>query len=295
MVIASQPLTDIGHWLRGSGLEIVLIVTGTVLLTRFVRWLGDRITVRIDERTREPDELVSSEATKHRHALTQVLTWTVLVLVYCVAVVLVLIRFEVPVPSLIAPAAVAGALLGLGGQRIVADVLAGFFVIAERQYGFGDLVRLQISGAAGQTVTGTVEDVTLRVTRIRTPDGEVVITPNGYIIQVTNLSRDWARTVIDVPVPVGADMKAVTATLQQVLDEARDDDELAELLLDTPSVMGVQSLTVDHVKIRVLARTLPGKQFDVGRALRARIAAALQREGIVSEPSMDAEAPSGGR
>jgi small conductance mechanosensitive channel len=292
VLLATQPLTDVSRWLRGSGLEIVLIVTGTVLLTRFARWLSDRITREIDEREQGSDALVSSEAAKHRHALTQVLTWTALVLIYCVAAVLVVQRFGVPLSGLVAPAAIAGAALGLGGQRIVADVLAGFFVIAERQYGFGDVVRLMVNGAGGQTVTGTVEDVTLRITRMRTSNGEVVVTPNGVIIQVTNLSRDWARTVIDVPVPMGADVNTVTETLQRVLTDANDDDQLSPLLLDTPSVMGVESLAVDQLKVRVIARTLPGKQFEVGRELRARIARALQREGVTSAPKLDTEAPS---
>jgi small-conductance mechanosensitive channel len=293
MIIAVQPLTDLSRWVRGSGLEIVLIITGTVLVTRFVRWLSDRITRKIDDRVEQSDALVSSEAAKHRHAVTQVLTWTALVLIYCVAAFLVVRRFGIPLGGLAVPAAVVGAALGLGAQRVVADVLAGFFLIAERQYGFGDVVRLQINGAGGQTVTGTVEDLTLRITRMRTSDGEFVITPNGLIIQATNLSRDWARTVIDVPVPAGADMNAARATLEHVLDDAQADERLAPLLLDRPSVLGVESLAVDQVNVRLIARTLPGKQFEVGRVLRARIAQALQREGIVSAPKLDTEAPSG--
>jgi moderate conductance mechanosensitive channel len=293
VIVAVQPLTDVSLWLRGSGLEIVLIVTGTVLLTRFIRWFGERIGHRIDDRTQGSGAPVRSEGAKHRRALTQVLAWTVVVLVYCVSAVLVLSRFDVPLSGLIAPAAVAGAALGLGGQRVVADVLAGFFVIAERQYGIGDVIRLQITGAGGQTVTGTVEDVTLRVTRIRTTDGEVVITPNGVVIQVTNLSRDWARTVIDVPVPAGTDITAVTAILQRSLEEAQEDEDLAPLLLDTPSVMGVESFSVDQLNVRVIARTLPGQQFAAGRLLRARLAAALQEEGVISAPKVNAEAPSG--
>ena len=91
--------------------------------------------------------------------------------------------------------------LGFGAQRIVQDILAGFFIITERQYGFGDVVRgLRAWRTTG--VTGTVEDVTLRVTTVRSANGEVIIVPNGQIVQVTNMSRDWARAVVDVPVPV---------------------------------------------------------------------------------------------
>jgi len=149
-----------------------------------------------------------------------------------------------------------------------------------------------VDGGGGQTVMGTVEDVTLRITRMRTGNGEMVITPNGLIIQATNLSRDWARTVIDVPVSASVDVNAVTMALQRVLNEAHDDDRISPLLLDTPSVMGVQSLAVDQANVRVVARTLPGRQFEVGRVLRERIATALQREGIVSTPKFDTEPPS---
>jgi moderate conductance mechanosensitive channel len=291
VVTAVQPLTDVTHWARGSGLEILLILTGSALLTRFASWLGGKITTRIDANAQESDALVRSEAAKHRHALTQVVTWTALVSIYCVAAVLIVARLGVPISGLVAPATVAGVALGFGAQRIVQDLLAGFFVITERQYGFGDVIRLSIPGI-GVPIQGTVVDVSLRTTQMRTVNGEVVITPNGQIVQATNLSRDWARAVIDVPVPTTADMNRVTAILQHVGVAAYADDELRALLLDEPTVMGVESIEVDQINIRVVARTLPGKQFDVGRELRTRIAAALRKEGIIVAPVLDTESPS---
>jgi small-conductance mechanosensitive channel len=285
------PLPDIGLWARGSGLEVVLLVTGAILLTRFATWLGGKITDRIDANARETDALVRSEASKHRHALASVITWTALVVIYCVTGLGILARFGIPLTSLVAPAAVAAVALGFGAQRIVSDILAGFFIITERQYGFGDLVRLSVPSLADRI--GTVEDVTLRVTTVRTADGEVVITPNGQITQVTNLSRDWARAVVDVPVPAAVDVNRVSDLLREVGDRAYQEAELRSLLLDPPAVMGVQSLDVDHIQIRVVARTLPGKQFDVGRILRVRIAAGLRREGINLPPGLETAEPSG--
>ena len=154
----------------------------------------------------------------------------------------------------------------------------------------GDVVRLTVPGAA-TPLTGTVEDVTLRVTQMRTENGEVVITPNGQIVQVTNLSRDWARAVLDIPLPTGADIAAVSAVLQQVGVEAYADAALSTLLLDPPSVMGVESLAVDQLVIRLVARTLPGKQFDVGRELRSRAATALRRHGVSVPPGLDVAQP----
>jgi small conductance mechanosensitive channel len=141
-------------------------------------------------------------------------------------------------------------------------------------------------------VQGTVEDVTLRVTQLRTVNGEVVITPNGQIVQATNLSRDWARAVIDVPVPSSADVSTVTAILQDVGTTAYADDDLRPLLLDAPTVMGVESIEVDTLNIRIVARTLPGKQFEVGRMMRARIADALRTEGIFVAPTLNTDEPS---
>lgn len=289
---ALTPITDVGLWARSSGLEIILFITGALLLTRFATWLGGRVTGHIDAHSHDLDAVVRTEAAKHRHAVAQVVTWSVLVIVYCVTAILVIQRLGIPLSGFVAPATVIGLALGFGAQRIVQDVLAGFFMVAERQYGFGDLVRLNVMSVA-QPLTGTVEEVTLRITRVRTPNGEVVTTPNGQIIQVINLSRDWARAVIDVPVPASADFVVVSNLLGHVGAESYADRELHELLLDAPAVMGVESIDIDQFKIRVVARTLPGKQFEVGRALRARITAALSREGINIPAEVDTIHPTG--
>ena len=286
------PVTDLLEWLAGRGLEIVLIILGSVLLARFITWVGTRITDRIDARSTGGDVLVRSEAAKHRHSLTQVVTWTLIVLVYTVAAFYVLDRLGVPVTGLVAPATVLGVGLGFGAQRIVGDVLAGFFLITERQYGFGDVVSINVVGG-GDPAEGTVEDVTLRVTRLRSADGEVVTVPNGQILKVVNLSRDWARAVVDVPVPTTADVTRVNEILRDVGKQAFADPGLRRLLLDEPSVMGVESIDLEQVNVRVVARTLPGRQFEVGRDLRARVVHAFRRAGL-NVPAPTAGVPTGG-
>jgi small-conductance mechanosensitive channel len=286
--LAVTPLTDVGLWARSKLPLIVALVVGAVLVTRFATWASNRFLERIDRGVAGSDALVRSETIKHRHAVAQVITWATLVVVYCITAVLVVRLLGVPVTSFVAPATVVGVALGFGAQRIVQDVLAGFFLITERQYGFGDVIRVAVPGTQVAAV-GTVEEVTLRITRIRTLDGEVVTTPNGQIVQVTNLSRDWARAVVDVPVPVSADVNRVSEVLKKVCEEAFADEELHELMLDAPSVMGVESLAVDQFNVRVVARTLPGKQFEVGRALRARITRALLSEGIIVAPALDVD------
>jgi small conductance mechanosensitive channel len=289
MALDITPITDLTRWARSSGLEIVLFVVGAVLLSRVVRWLGGALTARIDAPDGRAGQ-VRSEAAKHSHVLAQVVTWAVVVLIYSTAAVLVLSRFGVPVTGLVAPATAVAVAFGLGAQRLIQDVLSGLFIIAERQYGFGDVVRISALGSE-TGVSGTVEEVTLRITRLRTVKGEVVIVPNGQIVQVTNASRDWARAVVDVPVPSTVDVQRVREVLRQVSLQARDDETLGPLLLDTPSVLGVESLEVDTLHLRIVARTLPGKQFDVGRELRSRVAVAFQSEGINVSAGLDTADP----
>jgi len=290
---AIAPLTDFSRWVRGDLLEIVLLVLGAILLTRLAGWLRDKIVARIDAHATEDDELVRSEAAKHRHVVAQVVTWSALAIIYVVTGVLVVQRLGVPLAGLVAPAALLSAALGFGLQRFVQDIGAGFFITGERQYGFGDVVTIAASGVT-QPVTGTVEDVTLRVTRLRSVSGEVITTPNGQIIQVTNLSRDWARAVIDVPVPSAVDVSHVTEILRRVGEEAYSDDRLRKMMLDPPTVMGVEKLDVDTFSVRMVARTLPGIQFEVGRELRARVAQAFRYEGINVSAELETGRATGG-
>jgi small conductance mechanosensitive channel len=185
------------------------------------------------------------------------------------------------VGGLIAPAAVLGAALGFGAQQLVKDLLSGFFIIVEKQYGFGDLIALTVTGASTEA-RGTVEHVTLRVTRLRSPDGEVFTIPNGQIVKTVNLSKDWARAVVDIPVSTSADLNRVNQVLHQECQRARDNPLLGELLLDAPTVMGVERIEVDTVTLRMVARTLPGKQFEAGRQLRFLVVRALERAGILT-------------
>lgn len=291
MTGAIAPLTDLNTWARSNLLEIILLVLGAVLLTRGAEWTRGRVVARIDAHERESDELVRSEASKHRHVVAQVLTWTILAVIYIVTAVLVVERLGVPLASLVAPAALLSAAIGLGMQRFVQDIGAGFFITGERQYGYGDVIRIAVTGVGEQT--GTVEDVTLRVTRIRSVSGEVITTPNGQIVQVTNLSRDWARAVIDVPVPTSVDVNKVTDILKLVGEEAYEDPDLRKSLLDPPTVMGVERIEVDTFSVRMVARTLPGQQFDVGRRLRARVAVAFRREGVNVPTELDTGRPTG--
>ncbi len=182
MTGAIAPLSDFSVWARTNLLVIVLLILGAILFTRLADWVRGRIVARIDAHAAEADELVRSEAAKHRHVVAQVVTWCVLAVVYIVIAVLVIQRLGVPLGSLVAPAALISAALRLGLQGFVKDIACGFFITGERQYGYGDVVRISVVGVP-EPAMGVVEEVTLRVTRIRSVSGEVITTPNGQIVR----------------------------------------------------------------------------------------------------------------
>ena len=268
---------NLGEWLRTKGLHIVLVIAAAILATRLIRWIAGKIAQRLDA----GHELVRSESAKHRAAVSSVISSVAIAILYVVVSVDVFDQLGLPIGSLVAPAAVLGAALGFGAQRIVQDLLSGFFIITEKQYGFGDLVALTVTGSSAEA-QGTVEDVTLRVTKLRTSDGEVFTIPNGQIVKALNLSKDWARAVVDIPVPTSADLNKVNDVLHEVASAATNDTRLDQLLLDEPALMGVESIKLDTVNLRMVARTLPGKQFEVGRLLRSMVLRSLRQAGIAS-------------
>ncbi|MGX9789085.1 mechanosensitive ion channel family protein [Mycobacterium sp. MMS18-G62] len=275
----SMTLENLGHWALTKGLHILLVVVFALIATRAIRWIAGRISRRFD-RTDTSDAVVRPESVKHRRAVASVISSVAIALLYVIVAVDIANQLGLPVGSLVAPAAVLGAALGFGAQRIVQDLLSGFFIITEKQYGFGDLVELSVT--AGGAAVGTVEDVTLRVTKLRTSDGEVYTVPNGQIVKALNMSKDWARAVVDVPVSTSADINRVSDVLSDVAKTAMQNDGLPDLLLDEPSLMGVESIEVETVNLRMVARTLPGKQFEVGRELRALVVAGLRRADIAT-------------
>ncbi|MGB3302624.1 mechanosensitive ion channel family protein [Gordonia sp. (in: high G+C Gram-positive bacteria)] len=264
-------------WLAVDFVDIMLWVVGALLVVRFFRWLANRYSKHILRQFESSDDIVQSEDMKHRRALVEVITWTLVALTVVIAGLHVLGTW-VPGSSLVGLSAVVGAALGFGAQRVVQDLLAGFFIIAEHQYGYGDVVNLTVTG--GLAAEGTVEDVTLRVTRLRNSEGELIIVPNGQMIKATNLSKDWARAVVDVPVPLDADINEVNAALREVGQAFYEKKEWNRLLLDAPTPLGITKLELESATVRMVARTLPGQQFAIGRALRGDIIAGLASHGI---------------
>jgi len=280
---------DLSDWLKNGLLPTVLLVLGALLFVRLVQWIGARYRSSLDAQIRstiESGKAVSEQAKRSR-AVAEVLEWSTVSLTYAVTVLLAIHQLGVPLPTLVAPAAVVGVALGFGAQQVVADLLAGFFLFSERQFGIGDLIRLSPPGELSG-VTGTVEQLTLRVTKLRTVSGEFVVVPNSALRQVTNLSKDWSRVVLDIPVPAGQDLDIATETLRAAADALAADEDWAGLLLGRPVIAGVERIDVGYVRLRLVVRTLPGRQFDVSRELRFRCASALQHAGIVAAPLAEA-------
>jgi moderate conductance mechanosensitive channel len=282
---------DLSHWVRGSGLLILLFGIGALLFGRFIHWLGERYRHYLDDDVRAQIKStgVISEHAKRARTVAQVAEWACEVLMYFLASLLILNKAGIPFSGLVAPATVAAAAIGFGAQQIVQDLLSGFFLFAERQFSIGDLIRLAQPGQA-IGISGTVEDLSLRVTRLRTVQGELVFIPNGALRQVTNLSKEWSRVVIDVPIPADQDLEKAVEVLRDVTAKMGQDPAFKDQLLGEPTLAGVETIEVGYLQLRMIARTLPGKQFDVGRELRLRAALALQEAGVVP-PAINVRRP----
>ena len=192
-----------------------MLLLGAGLAVRFAHWVGQRRRRWIDVQIRRQIEsgAVASESLKRSRAISEAVEWSVVALTYFVVAILAFDRLGIPLTTLVAPATVIGIGLGFGAQQMVGDLLAGFFLFAERQFAFGDVIRLSMPGQT-TGITGTVEELTLRVTKLRTQQGELVVVPNSALRQVTNLSKDWSRAVIDIPVSVTEDLEQVTRTAE---------------------------------------------------------------------------------
>ena len=168
--------------------------------------------------------------------------------------------------------------LGFGAQSLVRDFLSGIFMLIEDQYGVGDVVDL---GEA----SGTVEAVTLRVTRLRDQNGTVWHVPNGEILRVGNKSQQWARAVLDIAVSPQADLERAAQVIGTAAEQVWELAEAAPDVLGSPEVLGIEYLGPDAATIRVQGKTRPGAQWRVSRLLRVRIAEALAEAGIDLPPS----------
>jgi moderate conductance mechanosensitive channel len=256
-------------WFRTSGLRIVVIGIGGILLIRLLRAVADRIP-RLMPAGTEP---VITEREKRAHTVASLLRTVGTTLVVIVGMMMVLREIGLDITPLIAGAGVAGLAIGFGAQSLVRDVIAGSFILLEDQFHVGDVIQ-----AAG--VSGQVEQMTLRMTIVRDLQGTLHFIPNGEIKVVSNLTKEWSRVVLEIGVGYEEDVDRVIAVLAEVGQSLTEDEGFGKLLLEPPQVQGVEALADSQVTIRLLAKTVSFKQWEVARELRRRIKSRFDHEGI---------------
>jgi small conductance mechanosensitive channel len=235
--------------------------------------IGQGALTEVDESAQITARVARERRRQRAETLGQVLRSVASFTVFALAGVMILAEFAVNVGPLIAGAGIVGIALGFGAQSLVSDFLSGLFMLFEDQYGVGDVVDV---GDA----TGTVEAVTLRVTRLRDVNGTVWYVRNGEIMRVGNMSQNWARAVLDVKVGYGEDLDHVRRALTQLFHELWLHPGFRENVMEEPEVWGVERIDPDGVVVRVALKTVPLEQWAVARDLRQKIREKLRAEGI---------------
>jgi len=208
-----------------------------------------------------------------------VLNSSVNIIVGTIMVLYILQTLGADIAPLLAGAGVAGVALGFGAQSLVKDFLSGIFLLIEDQFGVGDIVNLDGG------VVGTVEAMGLRLTQVRAFDGTLWYVRNGEILRAGNSTQEWSRAVASVQVPLGTDVDVVRAALGRAVDRVKDDPEIADSLLETPSVRGVDAVDRMGLTFTLHAQVRPAQQWLVARSLRSAAHAALLDAGIVLSSS----------
>ena len=265
-----KALDGIVRWAGTSGLRVVLIIVLLIVGLKLIRAFVHR-TVTLAVRPRGKDALRDLMVAKRQATLTSLFDAVVTITLTTLAVLMIFQEIGFAVGPILASAGIAGVAVGFGAQSLVKDILSGTFIILEQQFSVGDVIK-----AAG--VSGAVEEINLRTTLLRDGDGSVHVIPNGQITQVTVLTRDWSRLVLDLDIAYGADIGVASAILKRELEAYAAAN--SDFVLEPPEVLGVENLGESSVQIRALMKVLPGKQWPAGRELRARVKVAFDAAGI---------------
>ena len=286
----NEPNHTLADWPIGTPLRVALI-----LVIGFIVLLVVRRTIRtVTEHLADPPKseknprllkvnpLVSERRAGRARTLGTVLRSTANIVIGSIVALMVLDQFDINLAPLLASAGVAGVALGFGAQSLVKDFLSGTFLLLEDQYGVGDIVDFG-------TVTGVVEEVALRVTKVRSFDGTMWYLRNGEIISTGNQTQGWGRALVDIRVGYDEDVAQVRSLLEQAAAEINADPEVNPSLLDAPLVLGIEDLSENSILFRIFAKTKPGQQYAVSRALReaalrALHAAQIPLVGILRSP-----------
>ncbi len=281
---------SVGQWLLGAPLRIVLTIVLAVVVRkvahRAIDTAVDRAIARSEaaraKRDHKRSSGMSSSTVRERYRQRTLTTGSLLrsiatIVIATVTVLTVLALLDIPLAPLLASAGVGGVALGFGAQALVKDYLSGIFMILEDQYGVGDYID---TGEAA----GTVEEVTLRVTRLRDFDGVVWYVRNGEIIRIGNRSQGWSTVTVDLPFSYEEDVDRVIGIIREEVSAMNEDTHWGEVLREAPSVLGVETITAGTVTVRVFATCAPNENWGIQREIRRRVKEAFDREGIAGPP-----------
>jgi moderate conductance mechanosensitive channel len=291
--LKSMNAQEVGQQLIDNPLtRFALTIAGTLVAAVIVRWILHRAINRVvagaltraarheSQTPRRASRVLAKatgldEARKTQRASTMgaILKSTSTFVIFAMAMLTVLSTLGLPLGPLLASAGVGGVALGFGAQSLVKDFLSGIFMILEDQYGVGDVID------TGEAI-GTVEDVTLRVTRVRDFSGIVWYIRNGEIVRIGNRSQGWSTAVVDVQVGYQENLDVVLPLIREVVHVLDEDEKWTARLLEEPVVAGVESMTGGVVTLRIIAKCAPGEDFPVSRELRERVKATFDAAGI---------------
>jgi small-conductance mechanosensitive channel len=294
-------LQETQRWLGTVGLQILLTIVLAVVALWLARRHIDRVVLTMTSKPaqrwaqsgRAARALASATGLageRHRQRVETIgslLRSIVTFVVVTLAVLTVMALLGIPLGPLLTSAGVAGVALGFGAQSLVKDFLAGIFLILEDQYGVGDVVD------TGEAV-GTVEEVTLRITRLRDANGVTWYVRNGEIIRIGNQSQGYATAVIDMPVSYAENVDRVVQVVRETAEAMGEDPVWSDRFVDSPQVLGVESIAGMTMTIRTIAHCVPGEQAPVQRELRERLKSALDAANVKAPPIGPFGGPLGG-
>jgi small conductance mechanosensitive channel len=242
-----------------------------LLLGFFVLRLVDSALKRLPQIIPPADLIGIARVEQRTETLRHIIRSVSRVIIFVVVALLVAAELGFDTSTLLTGFGIAGLAVGFGAQSLVKDVISGFFILMEDQYGVGDIVKIG-------DFTGVVEHMTLRATVLRNLEGQVHVVPNGNIQNVTVMTKEWARAVLDVTVRHDEQLGKVFDAVEVVAKRLAMD--FPDRILETPSVLGVEKLDDTGVTIRCVVKTPPFKQADVMRDWRRRVKEEFDRCGI---------------
>ena len=256
-------------WGFASGLRILLLAIVAYALIRAVTLLVARFEHEINRGT----TLDALERAKRARTLGSMIRNVAAAMIGGIATLMILKELGADIAPVLAGAGIVGLAVGFGAQTLVRDIISGFFLILEDQVRVGDVAAINGQG-------GLVEAINLRTIVLRDFDGTVHTFPNGAITTLANRSKDFSFYVIDLGIPYGEDPDRVIEVLQQVGEGLQREDRFSPMILAPIEVVGVDAFGDWAVKLKLRIKTVPQKQWEVGRELRKRILKAFGEHGI---------------